>query len=175
MTHAACTLLSERIPEVARGRGTWTVDEETHLAGCADCRAEWELARMARELALRGEALVEPQAVAETVTRRLREAKPVHRLGRRARWIGVAVAAAAAMLLVVQTVSPPVRMADTPVANIQASTLHFPGLDSLTVDELEMVLASIDEPIEAVSTFDASGWTELEDHELERLLREWEG
>lgn len=51
----------------------------------------------------------------------------------------------------------------------------LPGLDSLTVEELKSVLVSIDQPIEAVSTIDAYEWQSLDDHELERLLREWEG
>jgi hypothetical protein len=87
------------------------------------------------------------------------------------------VAAAAAILLVVRTVSAPDPDPDPvpAVASAPADALHFPGLDSLSVEELEIVLASIDQPIEAFSTFDASEWDALDDHELERLLSEWEG
>ncbi|NNG15395.1 MAG: hypothetical protein HKM89_02860 [Gemmatimonadales bacterium] len=175
MIQETCTRLSERISEVARGQETWTVDEEKHLAGCADCRAEWELAHTARLLAQRADALVEPRVLAEAVTRRLRDATPARRIGRRLRWVGVAVAAAAAMLLVVQTVSAPNTDPIPTVSSDPAEALHLPGLDSLSVDELEIVLASIDQPIEAFSTFDSSEWNALDDHELERLLREWEG
>jgi hypothetical protein len=175
MIDQTCTLLSERIPMVLGGKKTWTVEEEQHLARCADCLAEWELAQTARVLAQRADAVVEPRAVAETVTRRLRDAPPAHRVGRRLRWVGIAVAAAAAIFLVVETVSTPDTDQASIVASAPADALHLPGLDSLTVDEIEIVVASIDEPIEAVSTFDAAEWTELDDHELERLLREWEG
>lgn len=38
-----CTHLSDRMPEVALGRARWTPEEERHLAGCEDCRAEWAI------------------------------------------------------------------------------------------------------------------------------------
>ena len=175
MIEETCRRLSERIPEVARGQEKWTVDEEKHLAACQDCRVEWELARTAQGLALRADELIEPRAMAEAVMRRLCEATPVRRIGPRVRRVGVVVAAAAAILLVVRTISAPAPVPVPAVASAPADALHLPGLDSLTVDELEIVLASIDQPMEAFSTFDASGWNELDDHELERLLREWEG
>ena len=175
MIEETCTRLSERIPDVARGQEDWTVDEEKHLAACRDCRVEWELARTAQSLALRADELIEPRALAEAVTRRLREATPARRIGPRLRWAGVVVAAAAAIFLVVRTISGPAPAPVPAVASAPADALHLPGLDSLTVDELEIVLASIAQPMEAFSTFDASGWNELDDHELERLLREWEG
>jgi hypothetical protein len=175
MIEETCTRLSERIPEVAGGREKWSVDEEEHLVACADCRAEWELTQVAQGMAVRADELVRPSALAETVARRLREARPAHRIGRRLRWAGVAAAAAAAILLVVRTVSAPAPNPVPAVASAPADALHLPGLDSLSVEELEVVLASIDQPIEAFSTFDASEWNALDDHELERLLSEWEG
>ena len=174
MIEETCTRLSDRIPEVTGGGEEWSGDEENHLATCADCRAEWELAHIAQGLAVRADELVRPVALAETVTRRLREAGPTYRIGR-LRWAGVAVAVAAAILLVVRTVSAPAPDPVPAVASAPADALYLPGLDSLSVDELEIVLASIDQPIEAFSTFDASEWNALDDHELERLLREWEG
>jgi hypothetical protein len=175
MIEETCTRLSDRIPEVTGGGEEWSGDEENHLATCADCRAEWELAHIAQGLAVRADELVRPVALAETVTRRLREAGPTYRIGRRLRWAGVVVAAAAAIVLVVRTVSAPAPDPIPAVEGALTDALHLPGLDSLSVDELEIVLASIDEPIEAFSTFDAPDWNTLDDHELERLLREWEG
>lgn len=175
MIEETCTRLSERIPEAAGGKRQWTAEEKMHLTACADCRAEWELAHIAQDLAGRADELVRPSALAEAVTRRLREAGPAYRIGRRLRWVGLAVAAAAAILLVVRTISDPAADPVPAVASALADALHLPGLDSLSVEELEIVLASIDQPIEAFSTFDASEWNALDDHELERLLSEWEG
>jgi len=174
MTDDTCTQLSDRIPEVARGRSEWSTPEAEHLASCTACAAEWHLARAAQALARRGESLIVPDHVATGVVRRLRES-PAGRVVRRLRWAGVAVAAAAAMLLFVRTVSGPDSEPVAAVASAPAPALFLPGLDSLSIDELETVLSSIDQPIEAVSTIDAPEWGVLDDHELELLLREWEG
>lgn len=174
MTEPPCTRLSERIPEVARGRAEWSAGENEHLSACAACRAEWQLAQTAQRLARRAEALIAPDRVAEGVMRRLAES-PARGIGRRLRWVGVTVAAAAAILLVVRITSTPAPDAVPVVASASSDGLFLPGLDSLTVEELKSVLVSIDQPIEAVSTIDAYEWQSLDDHELERLLREWEG
>jgi len=174
MTEPTCTRLSERIPEVAQGRAHWSVGETEHLADCTACRAEWELAQTAQHLARTAEALIEPGRVADGVLLKLAET-PARGMGRRLRWVGVTVAAAAAMVLVVRVTSNPVPRPVPVVANTSPDGLFLPGLDSLTIEELETVLVSIDRPIEAVSTIDAYEWQSLDDHELERLLRDWEG
>jgi len=174
MTEPTCTRLSDRIPEVARKRSEWSVGETEHLTGCQACRAEWELAQAAQLLARRAEAAIEPGRVAEAVVRRLGEA-PVRGIGRRLRWVGVALAAAAAVLFVVRVVSSPGTDPVPAVASAPPDGFFLPGLDSLTVDELQSVLVSIDQPIGTGSTIDAYEWGSLDDHELERLLREWEG
>ena len=43
-----CTYLSDRMPDVALGRARWTVEDERHLAACADCDAEWAIVSVAR-------------------------------------------------------------------------------------------------------------------------------
>ena len=48
-----CTHLSDRMPEVALGRARWTPEEERHLAGCEDCRAEWAIVVAAGRLGAR--------------------------------------------------------------------------------------------------------------------------
>jgi len=174
MTEPPCMRLSERIPEVARGRAEWLAGETEHLTECAACRAEWQLAQTAQHLARRAEALIEPDRVADDVMRRLAES-PARGIGRRLRWVGVTVAAAAAILLVVRVTSTPGPDTVPVVASTPPDGLFLPGLDSLTVEELESVLVSIDQPIAAVSTIGAYEWQSLDDHELERLLREWEG
>jgi len=174
MTEPPCTRLSERIPEVATGRADWSAGEAEHLSACAACRAEWQLAQTAQRLARRAEALIDPDRVADHVMRRLAES-PARGIGRRLRWVGVTVAAAAAILLVVRVTSTPSPEMMPVVASVPPDGLFLRGLDSLTVEELESVLVSIDQPIAAVSTIDAYEWQSLDDHELERLLREWEG
>ena len=45
MTDTMCEALLDRMPEVADGRGRWTLDEARHLGECADCRESWRLIR----------------------------------------------------------------------------------------------------------------------------------
>ena len=94
-----CTLLSDRMPEVALGRARWTADEERHLAACADCRAEWTLVAAASGL---GAQLppVDPERTAALVTERIRHERiRSHvRFRRVALLTGLAGLAAAAVL-----------------------------------------------------------------------------
>ena len=47
-----CEQLSDRMPAVAHGQAGWSAEEQAHLAGCADCRAEWDLVSAASRLGL---------------------------------------------------------------------------------------------------------------------------
>ena len=64
-----CTQLSDRMPEVALGRARWTPDDERHLAGCDDCRAEWALVSAASRLGARLPALDAERVTAAALER----------------------------------------------------------------------------------------------------------
>jgi hypothetical protein len=55
-----CTRLSDRIPDVALGRASWTPDEAAHLRGCADCRAELALVQATVALGRKAPGLPRP-------------------------------------------------------------------------------------------------------------------
>jgi hypothetical protein len=90
-----CERLSDRMPDVALGRGGWTPDEAAHLAGCAECRAEWRLVLAARALERGAPTVSDPSALAGTLQRRLAEDLAVRSRARRA-WAFAGAAAAAA-------------------------------------------------------------------------------
>jgi len=97
-----CTELSDRIPDVALGRSRWTVEEERHLAACADCRAEWTIVAAARRLGSTLPATPDPAVT----TARLLERLASERARSRARgrvWAAAGLAAAAAVALAVWT------------------------------------------------------------------------
>ena len=65
-----CSELSGRMPEVASGRSEWSPIEATHLAGCADCAAEWRLVRIGSTL--HADLAVDTGAMVREVLARLR-------------------------------------------------------------------------------------------------------
>jgi hypothetical protein len=94
-----CTELSDRMPDVAHGRSRWTEAEEHHLAGCADCRAEWELVMAALRL---GETPLaapgDPALLTVLLLERLGREREL--LQRRLRiWTAAGIAAAAAVII----------------------------------------------------------------------------
>jgi len=162
----ACTLLSDRIPDVVAGRSHWTADEEHHLAGCPECRAEWDLVSAAAHLT--GDYRpADPAGTAAAVIERLRTARSRHD-GRRPVWVSALLAAAAVAALVVwsgagrgspvRPASPPGLAAVPPIApaapsprsaapSDSADEFPLPELDSLSTEALDSMLHVLDEPL----------------------------
>ena len=192
-----CAQLTERMPDVALGRGRWTADEQRHLAACVDCRAEFELVVAVAELDAPASALPDPQATATRVLQRLR----AHRLERRSRrriWAAAGLAAAAVAVFAVWTArgtggstgisgAPPSRVATAhlpmrdsiPLATRSGgmSTPDFPlpELDSLSVDALDSVLHVLDEPLARAAAWKMPDLGDPGDQELERAFTGKEG
>ncbi len=89
-----CTHLSDRMPEVALGRVRWTSEEQRHLAGCEDCRAEWAIVVAAGRLGAKLPA-IDAERVAGGALERIRHerAHPRARTPRLAALAGLAAAA----------------------------------------------------------------------------------
>jgi len=66
-----CTRLSDRMPEIALGRARWTPEEQGHLAGCEDCRAEWAIVVAAGRLGAKLPA-IDAERVAAGALERIR-------------------------------------------------------------------------------------------------------
>jgi hypothetical protein len=183
-----CILLSDRIPEVAAGRSRWTADDERHLAGCADCRAEWDLVRAAARLADSYRA-PDPSATAAAVIDRLLTARSSHR-GRRTVWVTAVLAAAVVAFVVwsglgrdnpVRPVLPPTVAAPTPVAHAPAApsgaTVGFPipELDSLSTEALDSMLRVLDEPLARAAAWELPDVGDPGDQLLEQAITGREG
>jgi len=173
-----CVRLSDRIPEVALGRSSWTAEEETHLRGCADCRAEWALVRAAAALGTRAPIIPEPIAMAAAIQRRLARDRADRRQQRRA-WSLAGLAAAAALAFAVWTGRPErstgVTARDLPAATATQALVPLPELESLEPAELDSLLRMMEAPLVGSSTLDAPTLGELENSELEQVLASWEG
>lgn len=166
-----CERLSERMPEVARGRAAWSRDDASHLAGCPACQAEWDLVRLAATHGLAVAAAVDATRVVEQVAARLQSAPaadPPTRFARirRAIW----PAAVAASLSVGVWLGPRLTTSGGALAGSVAAVLH--ELDDLTEDELQTLLASVPAPeaegFRSLDTPDSLG--DLTEAELELLL-----
>jgi hypothetical protein len=169
-----CERLSDRMPDVAMQRAAWTADEAAHLAGCPDCRMEWDLVLAARRLEARAPT-VDPTAIASAVQRRLATDRTA---GRRNRWFwaaGASAAAAAAIVLAV-TRGPEAGPEAAPVVAVETEPLvPLPELEELETAQLDTLLQALDGPLPGTSAVDSASVDGDADAELEQLLATWEG
>lgn len=176
----ACTLLSDRMPGVVAGRSRWTADEERHLAGCADCRAEWGLVSAVARLGDEYQA-PDPSATAAAIVERLRTDRSGHH-GRRAVWVSAVLAAAAVVALVVWSGigrPHPVRPVSPPAVALQSSGatdgFPLPELDSLSTEALDSMLHVLDEPVARADAWELPDLGDGGDQMLERAITGREG
>jgi predicted anti-sigma-YlaC factor YlaD len=159
--------------EILHWGASWTRDEESHLATCADCRAEWGLLQATARL---GSQLAPPdvQGLAGAVRERLREAPAVVVLPLRARrrwerWTLGLVAAATILFAVGLGVS---RWG---VRDEVTQGVVLGELEDLSTSELETVLGDLDQPSDVVMPAGPVGLSDLTVDELEQILASWEG
>jgi hypothetical protein len=163
-----CERLSDRMPAVAAGAATWSDAEAEHLRTCADCQAEWAV--VSAGAAVAHGASIDADALAARVLQRLRT-EPAVRRPRRTGWlVGLAAAAAIALVLWSGT-SPDVRPRGPAAPRL---TVDVPGLNGLAADELADVLDVLGTPWTETSTTDAPSLDDLDPQELERVERSWE-
>jgi hypothetical protein len=95
------------MPEVALQRARWTPEEERHLAGCADCQAEWAIVAAASRLGARLPA-VDGDRVAEGALERIRRERAATKVRTRrvAALAGLAAAAVVALAVWVNRGGP---------------------------------------------------------------------
>lgn len=167
----SCPRLSDRMVQVLAGRSRWSEEESNHLARCPDCGAEWRLLTRAGAI---GDRISTPDAgqVTAAVLRRVAADRQQSRSSRRRWMIGIAAAVAASLLLVSRLTEAPVAPA-TPL--VQRLEIPFLELDSLSADQLQAVLETLEPPLGSESTLDAPTLQDLDDTQLERLLRSLEG
>jgi hypothetical protein len=163
------------MPDVALHRAEWTPEEAAHLAGCAECLAEWGLVLASRALDEGAPTVSDPSALPAALRRRLAEDR-VRRARARRAWAFASVAAAAAAMLaavVTQRDAGPAAAART---GAEAEALvPLPELEGLGTAQLDTLLQSLDRPFAGTSTLDASTLGEHEDGELEQVFDTWEG
>jgi hypothetical protein len=169
-----CQSMTDRMVAVAHGRAVWTDEEAAHLARCPDCAAGWRLVAAARQHGDSAARRLEPARVSREVLARL-DLERGRRRWRRMGLIG-SLAAAALLTLVVWTDGnrgQPVQGGGADAA--QSFELPLAELESLDPGELTTVLEGLESPLGAEAPPEAPGLGDLQDSELERLLRSLEG
>lgn len=171
--------LSDRMPTVSRGQESWSPDDQAHLAGCEECRAEWQLHRMALAVGERVEASVDVEAIVAGVTHRLSSqgAPPLGRVGGRGglrgtlRWMVPLAAAAALLVAVLPRLGGP-ALDSTGDAVAQA---WLPELESLSADDLESLFEILPAADGGGRSLPSPRLGDLTADELESLLSSLEG
>lgn len=162
--------LSDRMPEVAAGRATWTVAEQGHLDGCAECREEWALVRAAAALGAQVEREFDSAGAARVVAARWPEAPgvPVTPLRR------IAYAALAAAAVITMVFFKFAIVADT-FEGTPEPVHYLSELDSLTTEELVLVADRLDLPLTELEGPADASLSDLDTTQLGRILRSLEG
>lgn len=163
-----CEMLSDKMPDVARGTAAWSEAEAEHFRTCADCRAEWAVVGMGTTVGR--DSPIDADALAGRVLHRLRTEPMAHRW-RASGWL-VGLAAASAIALILWRAAPRDVVPGGPAAPTLA--VDVPGLDGLATDELADVLDGLGTTWTETSTTDAPSLDDLDPQELERVERSWE-
>lgn len=171
-----CAFLSDRMVLVADGTADWTAAEAEHLATCPDCRAEWRLTQGARRLG--SEAARRTDAA--RVSRQVLATLAGERRRRRSFRVGglVGLAAAAALAIMVSTADrrgPGDDAGNVAVVEADGLQLRLAELESLNEAELEAILDGLEVPLSEGAGGAPPALGDLDDTQLERVLRSLEG
>lgn len=167
----ACEWLCERMAEVAHGQSGWTLEESAHLASCAECAAEWELVAAGGRLGRDLEGRLDTAAIANRVVDRLAAARRVDRWRRTGLLVGLAAAAALVIAVWPARHPPPQQIA----RSSQTLTVPLAELDGLDSGQLQAVLETLDAPLSSEASIAIPTLGDLDEQQMERVLRSLEG
>ncbi len=166
-----CEAVTDRMALVRHGHAEWTADEAAHLAACAECAREWAVVDAAARLGTGAAARVDPARVSAVVLARLGAERRRRHWWRAGGLVGLAAAAALAILIV----GRPARPGPTTVAAGGEFFVPVAELESLDETQLEAVLDGLDAPIIDGTLAAPPALEDLDDVQLERVLRSMEG
>jgi anti-sigma factor RsiW len=155
------------MPAIAHGLARWSPVDESHLAECADCAAEWTIVRAAAASGRSAARSLDSARIADRVLESLRKPAPPRVASRLRRW-AVPVALAAVLTLVFVRRRAP-EAPDPQTATVTLSLL--PEAEVLSDAELESVIRLI--PV--ADPADPGATDSLSDEELTTMLQDLEG
>lgn len=170
-----CEMLVDKMPLVAHDQASWAPEEVTHLAACADCAASWRLVSIAPRLGDRTAQRLDLPGIARQVHDRLARDKRARRW-KRTGWISGLAAAAVLTVMVWNTMehgpAAPPTVAAASGAALEVPLAELEGLDG---DQLQAVLEALDPPLGGTGGGPSPSFGDLDDSQLERVLRSLEG
>lgn len=166
-----CTLLSDRMVDVAHGRSGWTSDDEAHLTTCPDCTAEWVLVQRGARLGIAvGDGLVADHVATRVLAELGRPAPARVPWLRHWRWLALPIAAALALMI---WQGPATGPGDHAGVTVAVSPELLPELELLDASELETLFDVL--PASEVPVGDVGGLGDLDEEELQAMLHLMEG
>jgi hypothetical protein len=163
-----CERLTDKMALVVHGRDAWTESEAAHLRGCAACTVEWQVVLAASRLGATRGSGIDTAKLSRVVLTRLAAA-------RKRRMTGWVVLAAAAAIILLVWARGSIPGPGTPTASTGRFRLPLAELESLDAFQLRAVLQDLEGPLGGSAAPDAPGLGDLENQELERVLRSLEG
>lgn len=171
-----CEMLSDRMVLVAHGTAEWTAAETEHLAACADCRHEWRLVKGAPRIGSEAARRTDPARVSAQVLATLAVERRRRRWFRAGGLVGLAAAAALAIMVSTADWRAPGSDAGSMVAvETDGFHLRLAELESLDEAELEAILDGLEVPLSEGAGGAPPALGDLDDTQLERVLRSLEG
>ena len=168
-----CAELTDRMADVRHGREVWTDAEAAHLADCPKCAAEWRLVDAGA--ALHSDLAISPDRIRAAVLERLRREPTT--VVRRIPWRGVTLAITGIAAALVLFFALPRQQAAAPPtsAAVVATTPLIPELNDLSDSELESVVQMLQASVNDGGAGGLPRLGDLDETQLEQLLRAEEG
>lgn len=177
MTQDRCGQTQERMPDVAAGTEVWSAEDAAHLASCESCALEWPIVSAARRLGSEAAGQINPTDLAVRVVAGVRREEKRSRW-RRASWVS-GLAAAALVVLVVRTTIPlgGPSVDSTAIAVVESPSEAIPmaELEALDAEQLQAVLEQLDAAAGSAEGGGVPRMGDLDDQQLESVLRSLEG
>lgn len=170
-----CELLVDKMSLVVHHQASWSPEEVTHLAACANCAACWRVVSIAPRLGdMTAQRLDLPRITREVHDRLARDRRA--RRWKRTGWL-TGLAAAAVLTVMVWNSRAHRPVVPPTVASVSGAALAVPlaELEGLDGDQLQAVLEALDPPLGATGGGPNSSFGDLDDSQLERVLRSLEG
>lgn len=172
-----CELLSDRMVLVSHGTADWTAAEAEHLATCPECREEWRLIQGAQRLGSEAGRRTDAARVGRLVLATLAGERRRRRWFRAGGLAGLAAAATLAIMVSTTDRRGPGGGDAGSMAMVEAEglQLRLAELESLDEAELEAILDGLDVPLAEGAGGAPPALGDLDDTQLERVLRSLEG
>lgn len=169
-----CEMLVDKMPLVVHNQASWAPEESVHLSDCVECAASWRLVSLAPRLGDMTAQRLDLPRITRQVHGRLALDRRTRRW-KRTGWI-TGLAAAAVLTVMVWSSTKHGPAAPTVVwATGAAFEVPLAELEGLDGDQLQAVLEALDAPLGATGGGPGPSIGDLDDSQLERVLRSLEG